>query len=105
MKEKDRARSLVAAVKAAKDDAARVEAGGRLRMHLFREAEAILVQDEFPIMPIYFYVVSGLVRPHVREFYSTLELPDGTKAPNLQDLHPFHDVWIDAEAKARERFR
>ena len=105
MKEKERARALVAAVKAAGDDAARVEAGGRLRMHLFREAEAILVQDEFPIMPIYFYVVSGLVRPHVREFYSRLVLPDGSPAENLQDLHPFHDVWIDPQAKARERYR
>ena len=74
-------------------------------LNKFREAEAILVQDEFPIMPIYFYVVSGLVRPYVKEFYSALKLPDGSSASNLQDLHPFHDVWIDAEARARETFR
>lgn len=105
MKEQDKARALILAVKSARDDAARVEAAGRLRMHLFREAEAILVQDEFPIMPIYFYVVSGLVRPYVKEFYRKLVLPDGSTAEDLQDLHPFHDVWIDAEAKRAERFR
>lgn len=105
MREPDAARALVAEVRAAADDAARVAAAARLRMHLFREAEAILVQDEFPVMPIYFYVVSGLVRPYVKEFYRQLILPDGSTAEDLQDLHPFHDVFIDAEAKARERFR
>jgi hypothetical protein len=92
-------------VREAGDAAARADAAARLRMHLFREAEAILVQDEFPVMPIYFYVVSGLVQPHVREFHRRLTLPDGSEAENLQDLHPFHDVWIDAEAKAAGRDR
>jgi oligopeptide transport system substrate-binding protein len=105
LKEPEVARALVSAVLAAGDEAARAEAAGRLRMHLFREAEAILVQDEFPVMPIYFYVVSGLVRPYVKEFHRKLTLPDGSSAENLQDLHPFHDVWIDREAKAAEAFR
>ena len=105
MREAEAARALVKAVREAPDEATRAAAGAKLRMHLFREAEAILVQDEFPVMPIYFYVVSGLVRPYVKEFYRKLELPDGSTAEDLQDLHPFHDVWIDREAKAAERFR
>ena len=66
-------------------------------MHLLREAEAILVQDEFPVMPIYFYVVSGLVRPHVKEFYSQLVMEDGTEVANLQDIHPLRDLRVERE--------
>ena len=54
-------------------------------------------------MPIYYYVVSGLVRPWVKGFHPSCSLPDGSRADNLQDLHPFHEVWIDAEARARGR--
>jgi len=105
LKEPAKARALAAAVAAAPDAASRAEAGARLRAHLFREAEALLFQDGFPVMPLYYYVNTGLVRPWVKEFYKELVLPDGTKAQNLQDLHPFHDVWIDPEIKARERVR
>lgn len=103
LKEPDRARALLAERAAATDPAQRVAAGARLRMHLFREAEAILFQDAFPIMPIYHYVTSGLVKPWVREFHPRVRLPDGSQGDNLQDLHPFHEVWIDAEAKAGAR--
>lgn len=65
-----------------------------LRLKLFAEAEAILFQDEFPVIPIFFYVVSGLVSPRVRGFYSQLELSDGTRAHNLQDLHPLQDISL-----------
>ncbi len=64
-------------------------------MLLLREAEAILVQDEFPIMPLYFYVNGSLVAPEVRGFYSTLVFDDGTTAPNLQDIHPLRDIWVE----------
>ena len=65
----------------------------KLRMALLAEAEGVLVREEFPIVPIYFYVNSGLVGPKVRGFYSTLELPDGSKAPNLQDVHPLYSLY------------
>ena len=78
------------------DQAARITAGGRLRMHLFREAEAILVQDAFPVMPIYFYVVSGLVSPRVSGFYWELTDQDGNKSANLQDIHPIRGMSIAA---------
>jgi oligopeptide transport system substrate-binding protein len=105
LKEPDVARRLMATIRAGADVAARAEAGLKLRAHLFREAEAILFQDAFPVMPIYHYVNTGLVRPWVKEFYKELVLPDGTTATNLQDLHPFHDVWIDHDVKAREGVR
>jgi len=69
-------------------------------MLLFREAEAILVRDEFPVLPLYFYVVSGLVRQNVRGFYSTLRFDDGTTGPNLQDIHPLRDIWVEGRGKA-----
>jgi ABC-type oligopeptide transport system substrate-binding subunit len=61
-------------------------------MALLVEAEAILVQEEFPIVPIYFYVNSGLVSPSVRGFHTMLKHPDGTLSPNLQDIHPLYAV-------------
>ena len=64
----------------------------QVRFQLFREAEAILVQDEMPVIPIYSYQVSGLIRPGVEGFYTTMPRPDGSVGPNLQDLHPFRYV-------------
>ena len=63
-------------------------------MQLFREAEALLVQEAFPILPVYFYVVSGLVAPRVGGFHAELVDADGTRRPNLQDLHPLRGMWI-----------
>jgi oligopeptide transport system substrate-binding protein len=69
------------------------------RMRLLAEAEAILVQDEFPIMPIYFYVWSGLAAPGLRGLYTELELPDGRRVPNLQGIHPLRDLWFDSSQR------
>jgi len=66
----------------------RSAAGGALRLELLRAAEAILVADGPPVLPVYFYVTSGLISPRVRGFYVELEQPDGTRTPNLQHLHP-----------------
>lgn len=71
----------------------RIEAAAReldpaRRAALFKEAEAILL-DEAPIIPIYFYVSKDIVRPYVRGYY-----------PNVQDVHPLKNIWIDREAKA-----
>jgi oligopeptide transport system substrate-binding protein len=75
-----------------RDLEAQKAARARLRMALLREAEAILVRQEFPVIPIYFYVNSGLISPQVRGLYPTLELPDGSQAPNLKDRHPFYAI-------------
>ncbi len=78
----------------------RLRALAALRMRLFREAESILVNDEFPVMPIYFYVLGGLANPNLRGFYPMLQFEDGTTAPNLQDIHPLRDIWVDRSGGA-----
>ena len=88
LKEQDKVRAMIAAMKDAPDPAARAEAGATLRLQLFRETEAILFQDEFPVMPIYFYVVSSMVKPYVKGFHQ-----------NPQDIHPLRGIWIDEEAR------
>jgi len=74
------------------DSPERRRARAELRLRLLAEAESMLVNDEFPIVPIYFYVNSGLLSPKVKGLYPMLELPDGTKAPNLQAHHPLYAV-------------
>jgi oligopeptide transport system substrate-binding protein len=70
----------------------------RIRLHLLREAEAIVL-DEQPFMPMYFYVNGGLIRPGVRGFEQRVPLADGTTGVNLQNLHPLRDVWVDRSVK------
>jgi oligopeptide transport system substrate-binding protein len=53
------------------------------RYAAFQEAEAILLED-MPIMPIYFYVRSLLIRPSVRGWH-----------PTLLDHHPYKYVWLE----------
>ncbi|MDF1702835.1 MAG: ABC transporter substrate-binding protein, partial [Planctomycetota bacterium] len=88
LKEQEALRSMVAAVQGATDPEAKAAAGAALRLQLLREAEAILFQDEFPVMPIYFYVVSSLVKPYVQGWYQ-----------NPQDIHPLRGISIDKGAR------
>jgi oligopeptide transport system substrate-binding protein len=67
----------------------------RLRLLLFREAEAILVDDECPIVPLYFYVNGMLKQPRVHGYSMHLLLDDGSFGPNLMDVQPLRDVWVD----------
>ena len=92
--EQDRAKALLAALAAAKTPAERVSAAEPLRMQLFREAEGLLVRRGHPFIPIYYYVVTNLVSPRVEGFRTELVQADGTKIPNLQDLHPLRDLRI-----------
>jgi ABC-type oligopeptide transport system substrate-binding subunit len=75
------------------------EAREKIRLLLFREAEAILVNDEFPIIPVYFYVNGGLLNPRVHGFSMSRVRADGSTAINLQDLHPLRDMWVDGSAE------
>ncbi|UCE86131.1 MAG: peptide ABC transporter substrate-binding protein [Deltaproteobacteria bacterium] len=102
LREPRAARAGLAEMARARDPRARAAAAARLRMQLFREAEAILVQDEVPILPVYFYVASGLVKPHVGGFYAELEYDDGTRGPNLQDIHPLRAMrLVPGEVRTR----
>jgi oligopeptide transport system substrate-binding protein len=95
-KEPIRVRERLAALEAAAGPSERRLALGRLRMQILREAEAILLGDALPIVPVYFYVNSGLLAPEVRGFYMETE-KDGVTGVNLRDIHPFRGVWIDKE--------
>jgi oligopeptide transport system substrate-binding protein len=59
------------------------------RLETLRQAETILM-GEMPIIPIYFYVTSNLVRPYVKGFYQ-----------NPLDVHPLDQIWIDQDEKQR----
>ena len=72
----------------------------KLRFLLFREAESILVTEEFPIMPLFFYVNAGMIRGHVRGFSVRERLSDGSIGANLQDRHPLRALSIDESARA-----
>jgi oligopeptide transport system substrate-binding protein len=75
--------------------AERQHAREELRFRLLREAEAILVDDECPIIPVFFYTIGMLARPRVHGISMQLTLDDGTVVQNLQDRHPLRDVWVD----------
>jgi oligopeptide transport system substrate-binding protein len=97
-----------AAILAESDPARRKELGGRLRMKLLAEAEHILVAEAFPIIPIYFYVVSGLVQPEVEGFHTELEFDDGSRGANLRDIHPLRAIRMSGSPgpeKGREKTR
>jgi oligopeptide transport system substrate-binding protein len=57
------------------------------RLELFRQAEAILL-DEVPIIPIYFRVSKNMVRPYVGGFFN-----------NPLDMHPLKHITVDEAAK------
>ncbi len=64
-------------------DAAREIDMGK-RMELFRKAEKILVCDELPVIPFYFYVKQDLLKPWVKGIY-----------PNVRHLHPFQPMYLE----------
>lgn len=96
---RERIQALLERREAATDTRERRVLMDEARMLLLAEAEAILVQKEFPIMPIYYYVESGLAAPGLRGLYTELELQDGRRVPNLQGIHPLRDLWFERAAR------
>jgi oligopeptide transport system substrate-binding protein len=76
----------------------RLQGMTRLRLLLLAEAESILVHDEFPLIPLYFYVINGMVKPNVKGFYAKLEREDGSLRANLRDIHPLREVHLEGQA-------
>jgi oligopeptide transport system substrate-binding protein len=97
---KDRAKlqALITAAQGVTDAATHLAAMTRLRAQLLAEAESILVNDELPIMPVYFYVNGGMVKPSINGFYSTLVGSDGKSRANLKDQHPLRNVTVGTRA-------
>ncbi len=63
---------------------AAVEQDAAARAQLFRRAEKILCVEDLPILPLYFYVNQGVLRPRVKGL-----------AENIRDLHPFQYIYLD----------
>jgi oligopeptide transport system substrate-binding protein len=89
-------KQLLAGVQGEADVPRKLSKMAALRLALLREAERIIVHDELPIMPLYFYVISGMVKPQVKGFYSKLVGADGQERSNLRDQHPLRDIVIDS---------
>ena len=53
------------------------------RFGLFKKAEKILVEDEVPIVPIYFYVTHNMYRDNVKGIY-----------PNILNIHPLKYIQV-----------
>lgn len=63
--------------------AAQREADPEKRAELYRKAETILVVEDMPVLPIYYYVSNQLVAPHIKGFHG-----------NLQNRHPFQFLSV-----------
>lgn len=96
--EPEKLRQLAGRIKDSADAPQRLAAMAELRLALLAEAEGILVRDEFPILPLYFYVIDGLVKPKVGGFYPFVTGSDGKQRPNLRDIHPLRDLWVKGGA-------
>jgi oligopeptide transport system substrate-binding protein len=60
------------------------EADHAKRLALFTEMEKILVEEEFPILPIYIYVNQGLLAEQVLGWHE-----------NVRDIHPWNFIWLE----------
>ncbi|MEW6359491.1 MAG: peptide ABC transporter substrate-binding protein [Planctomycetota bacterium] len=54
------------------------------RMEIFRRAERILIEEEAPIMPVYYYVSNEMYRPEVKGMYA-----------NIRNIHPLKFVSVE----------
>lgn len=60
-----------------------LERENKKRWEIYREAEKTLVEDECPILPIYFYVNKNMLAPKVKGWED-----------NVLNLHPYDEIWI-----------
>ncbi|TWT32384.1 Periplasmic oligopeptide-binding protein precursor [Posidoniimonas corsicana] len=72
--------------------AAAAETDPEKRMRILEQAERMLM-DAQPLLPVYTYVSSNLVRPKIRGFYN-----------NLQDSHPLRRLWIDPDLEGPNEY-
>jgi oligopeptide transport system substrate-binding protein len=60
------------------------EADHGKRLAMFKEAEKLLIEDEFPILPVYIYVNQGMKVDALQGWYE-----------NVRDLHPFQYMYFE----------
>ena len=54
------------------------------RFAIFQDMERILIEDEFPILPVYIYVYQGMLNERLA----------GVEH-NIRDLHPYQYMWLE----------
>ena len=67
----------------------RIQRHAHLRLRLLATAEALLL-SEGPVIPIYHYSESSLIKPYVAGIHST-----------VLDVHPFKRVFIDHDWRTK----
>jgi oligopeptide transport system substrate-binding protein len=67
-------------------DATREQDGGK-RMAMLQKAEKILCVDDLPVLPIWYYVNQGMLRPRIKGWHA-----------NIRDAHPFQWIYVDGPA-------
>jgi len=92
--EPEKLRSLSREVKSSTGPSQHLAGMAQLRLALLAEAEGIVVRDEFPVIPLYFYVTDGMFKRNVGGFYPILTGSDGKRRPNLRDMHPLRDLYL-----------
>ncbi len=65
-------------------DAAQAETDPQARLTLYRDLERTLVEDEFPILPVYIYVNQGLLSQAVHGWWE-----------NVRDEHAWQHMWLE----------
>jgi oligopeptide transport system substrate-binding protein len=63
---------------------AAVEQDPAKRFALFQECERMVAVEEMPVLPLYYYVNQGMLRPRVKGWHE-----------NIRDLHPFQFMYLD----------
>jgi oligopeptide transport system substrate-binding protein len=91
----DELKRLADDIRSSSDARGRLKDMAALRLELLGEAERILVHDDYPILPMYFYVIGDMVKPKIKGFYTKLVGSDGRERSNLRDIHPLRSIYID----------
>jgi oligopeptide transport system substrate-binding protein len=63
---------------------AALEGDAQRRMKIFRDAETILVEEEMPILPIYYFVTNEMYRANVKGIYQ-----------NVRGVHPMKWIYVE----------
>ena len=62
----------------------RLELDKEKRYRLFQKMERLLVEEEFPILPLYIYVNQGVLNQSVNGWHE-----------NIRDIHPLKYIWLE----------
>lgn len=92
--EGDALRALVQATRALPPGTPeRLASLSKVRMLVLKEMDRLISEIDVPILPVYFYVTKTLLKPEIGGCHLYLDRPDGTKLPNVLDMHPLRGFY------------